>query len=610
MFLLSFGGCLIGQESISFSRERGYFNVPFQLELSSPVSGANIYYTLDGTEPTIGNSIRYTEPISISNTISLKVILENNDEVSKSITSSYIYIPELLSSKVLDKGITESKKYKNKIESSFKALPVVLIHTDAEPQNLIEQDIPASAEIIWPDLSQTSIQVNCGIQTWGASPSNPKKNYRLEFRDSYGPKKLKADLFKVDNYNTIIDPIDSKKSFKNLLLRAGSQDALNAEFGNENLAQYVRNRVNYDIQMHMGYKVPHGRFVHVFFNNEYLGQYHLLERVDAAFLEDYHGGKESKYEVYKSGKILNGPVKEVEQSEWSKLEGYVNFSSLEAMKETNKKINLISAADYLILMAYSSGHDWGSHSNCLAYTNLKSKKSGYHFLIHDTDFSFGNGGSWHPEYSGQIDYFRAPLIDDGPVPDNLIQELEFKILLMDRFQLHCYNNGILTPDRLKTLYSSRIQQVKESLIAESARWGSYVYNYAEFHVASDMWDVDDEFNAETKRVLNKFIPERTDEMISYFRDNKLISSLQAAKLKFNVKKQLLQIKNPNRQGTIYYTLDGSDPRLFGGGISPSALPYQKPLNIDQNQTIKMRIVDTAQPMDTIDRWSAIITFRS
>ena len=51
-------------------------------------------------------------------------------------------------------------------------------------------------------------------------------------------------------------------------------------------------------------------------------------------------------------------------------------------------------------------------------------------------------------------------------------------------------------------------------------------------------------------------------------------------------------------GTIYYTLDGSDPRLPGGAISPAAVAYTGPLVIVQQTSVRTRALDGAV-------WSAI-----
>src|SRR5690606_27432512 len=42
-------------------------------------------------------------------------------------------------------------------------------------------------------------------------------------------------------------------------------------------------------------------------------------------------------------------------------------------------------------------------------------------------------------------------------------------------------------------------------------------------------------------------------------------------------------------GTIYYTVDGSDPRANNGGINPDAVAYTAPITLNSSQVIKARL---------------------
>jgi hypothetical protein len=55
-------------------------------------------------------------------------------------------------------------------------------------------------------------------------------------------------------------------------------------------------------------------------------------------------------------------------------------------------------------------------------------------------------------------------------------------------------------------------------------------------------------------------------------------------------------------GQVYFTLDGSDPRLSGGVPSPAARPYQAPISVTNTVTVTAR----AQKEN---RWSSPITLR-
>ena len=50
-------------------------------------------------------------------------------------------------------------------------------------------------------------------------------------------------------------------------------------------------------------------------------------------------------------------------------------------------------------------------------------------------------------------------------------------------------------------------------------------------------------------------------------------------------------------GTIYFTLDGIDPRAPGGGIAPAAKPYQSPIALQKSARLFARILSDS-------RWSA------
>ena len=56
-------------------------------------------------------------------------------------------------------------------------------------------------------------------------------------------------------------------------------------------------------------------------------------------------------------------------------------------------------------------------------------------------------------------------------------------------------------------------------------------------------------------------------------------------------------------GTIYYTLDGTDPRLPGGALSPKATAYAQPIPRAAGQVLKARAVQ-GEP-GTLE-WSALL----
>jgi len=588
---------------LNLSHERGYYNDPFQLTIGTNDPNATIRYTLNNSKPSANSGTIYSGPINVNSSTYLRVYAYSGDKETKVITHSYIFYDQIINSNVMENYVTQDLVYGPQMESSLSALPVVSLVSNQISSGAISTEKETSVEMFWPDGSRKGFMLHSGIQTWGGSPTNPKKAFRLIFKEIYGDKKLKYNIFKPDNYDNTNYEIPPAEEFDKLLLRAGSQDGLNGEFGNEKRAQFIRNRFLFDLQIGMGQPAPHGRYVHVFLNGEYRGQYHLLERPDESFFESYLGDEKENYEVRKSGKYSNG-----NGSMFNSLAANINLSSEANIASTKRYVDLENAATYTILMSLASGFDFSLNHNSLAGGHKQPGNGGYKFLLWDVDLSLGNGGKWDPSYSGNVNYFASP--DElGPIPSGLTNNTEFKFIMADQMECACYNDGILTPQKVNELYSHRVDQISTSLISESARWGNNGFS-ENGNVNVSQWNVNNHFMVEANRMRNTFLPQRLTNLINYFKNNNLISGLSA--VQYNQyggevgENFQLVLTNPNGNSEIYYTLDGSDPRSVGGGISNSAILYSGPISLPNDpSTVKARIRSNSGNNSSIDKWSGL-----
>ena len=81
-------------DSVAFSETNSNHNSPFQLELTSNEEGAVIYYTLDGSTPSIDNGYLYNSKINITSSTTVKAIayvLKNGYIIKCSDISTYSY---------------------------------------------------------------------------------------------------------------------------------------------------------------------------------------------------------------------------------------------------------------------------------------------------------------------------------------------------------------------------------------------------------------------------------------------------------------------------------------------------------------------------------------
>ena len=104
---------------------------------------------------------------------------------------------------------------------------------------------------------------------------------------------------------------------------------------------------------------------------------------------------------------------------------------------------------------------------------------------------------------------------------------------------------------------------RPALFAESARWGDAK--------GSGLRTVQDHGDAQNARMTNTYFPRRQAVVFSQMRSHNLYPDLDAPE--FNQHGGVL-LPGFNvlfaADATVYYTTDGSDPRLTGGAINPAA----------------------------------------
>jgi len=134
---------------------------------------------------------------------------------------------------------------------------------------------------------------------------------------------------------------------------------------------------------------------------------------------------------------------------------------------------------------------------------------------------------------------------------------------------------LLTPEVATERFLARAAEIEEAIIAESVRWGDS--KRAQPYTKAD-------WQNEIDRIVNQYFPQRTDILLNQLRNTRLRSGASAplypavSPPSFNQHGGQVatgfELLMSGADGVIYYTLDGSDPRLPGGAISPTALVFE------------------------------------
>ncbi|MHC4742762.1 MAG: lamin tail domain-containing protein, partial [Planctomycetota bacterium] len=284
---------LVGE--VWFSHKRGFYDAPFDLILSTESSGAEILYTLDGSEPTMthGDIYESTQPLRIDGTSTIRAAaFEPGYLTPKVETHTFVFPADVPSQSTMSTVITGDPTWGPQIRGALLDVPTISLVT---PHSISEAEKETSVEMIFPDGKQ-GFQVDAGVEHFGGHSLNyPKNNMRISFKSIYGPTRLKFDFFEEVPFGA-----GTTDEFDQFLLRTGSHDTMFwTQPGTGARGTYMRNRWIMDRQLESGQPAPRGRFVHVYINGVYWGLHHLMERPNAPFMASYFGGDKTEYDSVK-----------------------------------------------------------------------------------------------------------------------------------------------------------------------------------------------------------------------------------------------------------------------------------------------------------------------
>ncbi|MBI4583013.1 MAG: lamin tail domain-containing protein [Planctomycetes bacterium] len=615
------------------SARRGFYNGPFTAELSTITPEAAIYYTLDGSEPAPANGTLYSIPVSIAGMpdkagVTLRTAAFKDGYLpSNAITHTFIFAEQVLAQPLrpagfpaswgntqttsadyeVDPQVVNDPAYAGMTLEGLQAIPAVSVVMDmndlfgrqrgiySNPSlEGIAWERPASAELIYSD-GRPGFQIDCGIRIQGGSSTanwkSLKLSMRLVFKDDYGRDKLEYPLY----------PGSTVDHFDTLVLDAGLNLTWNhPDHGQRVRSQYVRDQFVSDLQNAEGSLAPHGVFVHLYLNGLYWGLFDLHERADEDFAAAYLGGDPSEYDVFKhtGSQVINGNAQAWNAMMAIARKGLASNNLYEDLQEVLDVDDLI---DYMLINLYSGNDDWPRHNWYAARRRVPGAR--FRFF------------SWDAEHVLKDVNINQTSVSESNSPAELYSRLrqnaEFRLRFADRVHRHFFNNGVYFADKNSpawdpshpernvpaALYNRRIAEIDPAIVCESARWGD-VRRSATPYTRNLEW------MAELKWLNNQYFPKRTGNVLNQFKTAQLYPGVEAPI--FNQHGGTIQpgffltMELPaGAAGTIYYTLDGSDPRAYGTGeVAGAAVAYAGPVVLNDYTQVRARTLDGAA-------WSAL-----
>jgi len=585
-----------------FSHTRGFYNEAFDLTFSSEEENTKIMYTLDGSEPGRNSGTLYQEPINISTTTTVRAMAFKENGIGSDVrTHTYIFTTHVvnqdnsgLPTKEHDDDhiywteefdLSDVAQYEDQIHDAFQDIPSMSITASYSSlfgingilrgQNLLEGSggkagdpnepdweelVGCSVEMIYPENNKYSQyknwQENSGIKIqggggrWNNGYYDHKQSFTLEFKKEFGAGLLKNDIFSAALFNSSSSPGE----FDKIILRAGHNKSWGADWDRENTV-YTRDQYGRDLQILMSGWGSRGTFVHLYINGKYWGLYNPCERMDDNALAIYFGGDNENY-YFGKGK---GGDQAGSDDRFDHLNNTTWTNS--QLSEIEEYLAVDEYIDLSLLYCYANPGDGPQYY----YGNSNEPAGPVYFTAWDIEDSF-EGGSRRtgPPISvdGDFDAFH-----------NCKYNIDFKMRFADRTYKHCFNGGILSDDKAIAVWDSLNQSIEKAILCEIARWGDERGNLYDYqHWLGEWKDVKDD------------LVNRASKMITQLKNDNLYPDTEPPVLKVGeniITKNLLftdsiiqlTIESTVSGATMYYTMDGTDPRKWDltGNISSTAI---------------------------------------
>lgn len=423
-FFLFFLWCCLGlsaQDPVSFSVPGGCYEHAFPLELSFPIEGCRIHYTLNGNTPRATDAL-YEGPLQLSEA------LFSNSEIFRIPLSPKKddFFPEAVQKAILIRAaafdaednpvslVTTQSYFIKELGCDSHGLPVVSLCADSLDLFGFETGILVPGIHFDPENPKYTgnyyqkgsdwerrCNVECyrgdacvfnqqaGLRTHGDNArSLNQKGLKLYARKEYGKKRFQHDLFDHTEL----------REFKRLVLKPWC-----CSWTNAGVEDYICSQMASTLHLEWRDGCP----VVMYLNGEYWGIYYLMERPDEHYLEDHFGVDLEDCNIVNN---WTGTLDSGSNDHFMALMAWLQDADLSDSTEYAQLCSMVDVdcfVDYMVLETFIKNRDWPAN-------NMRCWQEGngrWRWIFFDGDAALKEGGTNIFDvvtYTGEETYPSSP----------------------------------------------------------------------------------------------------------------------------------------------------------------------------------------------------------
>lgn len=356
------------------------------VQLQCATDGAKIYYTLDGSLPSVERGTVYESPIQIDKTTIVRARAYKDGALySDVVTGSYLFTDDIYascgSSKLPIVSITSDREhfYDDKLGICVRGTngaPATCSSDQNQTANYYQSWLrPANFEYIIDGKVVDNQEVEVGV--FGVcSRGHDVKSFKIKANKRTGNNKFQYTKFFADRSYT---------KYKALALRNGGNGYYMHSRWRDGYMQTLARGMNIDYQAYQ----PVGYFL----NGEYKGLMGLRERTDEDYIYSNYGYDEDEIEYLRVMKDEGKYVAEIGTDEaYYKMENFAASNSGDAdfYDKLSQMMDIDEYIDYQIIQQFVANTDWVNNN-----TKVWRKKDGgkFRWILFDMDFGLSTSSS-------------------------------------------------------------------------------------------------------------------------------------------------------------------------------------------------------------------------
>lgn len=429
-------------DDTSVTPPAGFYDTDQTITLSS--AAGDIYYTLDGSNPTTA-STPYTAPFVITDTTIVRArTFESGKVPGAMLTSSYLY------------------------GETFNGLPIV--SAVADPETLFGDEIgiydnnhepvrsgmnevykgkdaPGHVEYFPVDGSD-GFAVNGGFRIGGENNwgTHDQKALNFSLRGKYGDDSIKYDLF----------PGSGIPVFSAITFREGGDDWDDAMLRDAMWNTIAKNQLNAETNSLQPCVV--------FLNGSYWGVYNIRSRWNEQWFFENYGVDNGAYDHIGYGHFTSSDTTlgafDGEITEWTELLDFIDDNDIDQPGPwafVESRVDIDSFIDFVVSESYANNTSW-AHNREMWKAHAPGGK--WRWLLADMDRTFKLSGI-------NVNEFDDILREDALL-DRIKNQPQFKARLAQRFAAHV--GSTFEPTRIAGIVDTLGAMITPELTRHKARW--------------------------------------------------------------------------------------------------------------------------------------------